>query len=46
LENITLNRQHNSHDLIDVEDNKSTSSLVPVVLLVVEGDLDTVKQGK
>jgi hypothetical protein len=40
----TVNKQQTSQILID-DDDKGTSSAVPVVLLVIEGDLDTVQQG-
>lgn len=40
----TDKRKQNSQDLIN-NDDQETLHTVPVVLLVVEGDLDTIKQG-
>jgi hypothetical protein len=44
FQTTTINKQPSSQIPID-DDDKGTSSAVPVVLLVIEGDLDTVQQG-
>ncbi|CAF4813620.1 unnamed protein product [Rotaria sp. Silwood2] len=43
FQTTTVNRQQTLQDYVD-DENQATSSLVPVVLLVIQDDLDTVEQ--